>query len=127
MVKKFYTDKRKARESQAKAPCLSADDLGVCNCAQCGIELLGEKTRERLNKGEARTHAVLPPDVAGRINGRPLCSPCLAVREEKSDSTPVRFDRDLGSFRSSDPQIRSWADEASPWQQNNIRALEDGE
>ncbi len=55
---------------------LSADDIGLVNCAGCGRELLGENTRRRLDNGEVWTDADLPPVVAGRWRGRPYCADC---------------------------------------------------
>lgn len=62
------------------------DDLGYCNCADCGRVLLGELTAERLRRGAPAEPVRLPPKIAGRVfhskAGRlaPYCAKCLAYR-----------------------------------------------
>ena len=60
------------------------DEIGLCNCAGCGIDLLGERTTKRIEK--IKDHLTrdmpnqfhgLPDPVAGRVKGRPYCSKCL--------------------------------------------------
>mgnify|MGYP003480137143 CR=1 FL=1 len=60
----------------------SAEDVRVCNCANCGYELLGflsaaeEVALTKLSNGE---RLKLPMrSVAARLNGRPYCRPCSA-------------------------------------------------
>ena len=115
---------KKRKSHQIKIPLLDPDDVGLCNCALCGCELLGERTRLLLDDGVIRTHAELPPDVAGRIMGRPYCSACLAHRN--SDAADMLIPQIPGVGRG-DGGNSSWADDSSPWQENNIRIMEDGE
>ena len=99
----------KIRKShQIKIPLIDPDDVGLCNCASCRCELLGERTRLLLDDGVIRTHAALPPDVGGRIMDRPYCVPCLAVNKSPAGDNA------------------SWWSEPSPWQENAVRELEDG-
>lgn len=79
---------------------MTHDDLLLVNCAQCGLEMLGE-THRHLAK------SVEMPAVRGRILGRPYCGSCLVVR--RPPSAAATFD----------------ADAASPGQENAIRAMED--
>jgi hypothetical protein len=127
MVTKFYLDKRKARKREVKAALLQADDVGLCNCAQCEKELLGEKTAARLVAGEARTFARLPEEVAGRINGRPMCEGCLALRVDREGDYLIR-NGSFGFFPGTDRSHRGKpGEDASAQQENNIRAMEDGQ
>lgn len=68
-----------------------------CNCSQCKVELL--------SKGEDGRAVPL----AGRIKGRPFCSPCLAI--SSSGVSGVSGGRGAGG----DP---------SPWQENAVRSME---
>lgn len=77
----------------------------VCNCAECGQEMLGngqQRLTSIMNKAEKEQ--IPKVRVSGRIAGRPYCSSCLTVR------------RPVGG--------RSIRDD-SPWQQNAVRALEE--
>lgn len=55
---------------------INPNDIGLCNCAQCNRDLLGEKTFAKFAEGRIQTRQVLPPPVHGRINGRPYCATC---------------------------------------------------
>lgn len=72
-----------------------ADEVKVCNCAECGDELIISSTRN---------------EVGGRINGRPYCKACIEAKPRPTT---------LGT---SGP-----VEEIDPWQENNIRAMEDNE
>lgn len=54
---------------------MTAEDILLVNCAECGRELLGE------SQDVAEAFSTLgdgcPPSVAGRINDRPHCAPCM--------------------------------------------------
>ena len=115
---------KKRKSHQMKIPLIADDDIGLCNCAGCGKELLGERTRLLLDDGVIRTHAALPPDVGGRIMNRPYCQKCLGHRN--SEAADMLIPQDVGVGRG-DMIGSSWRDEASGWQENNIRIMEDGE
>lgn len=54
-------------------------DVCLCNCSECGCELLSNRHREQyeLAKRLGLDMSSLPPFVAGRIKDRPYCSKCL--------------------------------------------------
>ena len=79
---------------------LTRDDLLVVNCAQCNVELVGERHKEY-----ARQFNMLA--VAGRAGGRPYCPGCFLVRPKT-----------VGG--------RGTPDGGSPYQENAIRHMEDG-
>ena len=116
---------KKRKSHQLKIPLLDPNGVGLCNCAGCGKELLGERTRLLLDDGVIRVGAAgnLPPDVAGRIMDRPYCSACLAHRN--SDAADMLIPQIPGVGRG-DCGNSSWADDSSPWQENGIRIMEDG-
>lgn len=54
-------------------------ELGVCNCAGCGCECVGERTQERLRKIPAHLWprpAIVMRRVASRRDSRPYCGEC---------------------------------------------------
>lgn len=56
---------------------IDPDDVKMCDCSVCFKELLGESMRG----------VVAAPDadfVAGRVNSRPMCIPCLANRSGRA-------------------------------------------
>jgi hypothetical protein len=62
---------------------LTWHDLRVCDCAGCGVRLLGEShewVRDALADAHPlrveRVERVLPAPVAGRVAGRPVCRAC---------------------------------------------------
>ncbi len=75
-----------------------------CNCAQCGVELLGQ------DYASLRVERELV--VAGRIKDRPYCDKCI----QPSDN------RGTGGGHWRNPR---WGDEASAYQENAIRDMED--
>lgn len=76
------------------------DDARMCNCAECGRELLAKEDAWRIKEGMRKMNVV-----AGRMHGRPYCHTCLTVRRPPpSPATP---------------------DDISPYQENAIRDLED--
>ena len=77
---------------------MTGDDLLLVNCAQCGLEMLGETHRYLAKKRSL-------PAIAGRLNGRPFCCKCIAVRKPPNKAAT----RDDGP---------------SPWQENAIRDME---
>ena len=117
---------RQRKSHQMKIPLLNPDDVGLCNCAMCGCELLGERTRILLDGGDIRVGAggALPPDVGGRIMDRPYCQKCLDHRN--SEAADMRIPQVPGVGRG-DMIGSSWRDEASGRQENNIHIMEDGE
>lgn len=83
------------------------DRLRLCNCADCGIVLLGKQRYDRIRPIPERLLFV-----SGRIDGRPYCYRCLHWRGRSfrvHHGVPsTEFDTDPG-----------------PWQENAIRAWED--
>jgi len=55
---------------------LEESNCRLCNCAECGIELLSAVSRMKyfLTKPKG---VEFPPAVAGRAKDRPYCSKCL--------------------------------------------------
>jgi hypothetical protein len=54
------------------------EDLKLCNCAKCDREIVGESHKQAwLMHKQYALEARLPPPIAGRINERPYCRPCL--------------------------------------------------
>jgi hypothetical protein len=53
------------------------ENLKVCNCAECGKELVPFKYAAQLTSLAAITRVPAPRFVAGRIKGRPYCYICL--------------------------------------------------
>ena len=49
----------------------------TCNCAECGIELLGRCHMIHRALATDEDKAQLPQVVAGRIKNRPYCAKCL--------------------------------------------------
>lgn len=85
------------------------DELKFCNCAECGREMLGMSCRV--------LWARLPDDrraktlvTAGKIRGRPYCSPCLSTKFKGGGGTRDR---------------RLPREETSPSDDNAVRALEE--
>ncbi len=69
-------------------PKMTAEDVKVCNCADCGVELLGAMT-----KREEASYAKIPEkhltnlprvQVAGWVNDRPFCRICLFGAEKRN-------------------------------------------
>jgi hypothetical protein len=60
-------------------------DIKLCNCAACNIELLGDSFANwyRSLTVEQRLKEDLPWPVAGRINDRPYCPRCLALKRRE--------------------------------------------
>lgn len=57
-------------------------ELGLCNCAKCDAECLGEKTQVVLDEFPEYCWPVLAKRlrrVACRIKGRPYCNRCTAM------------------------------------------------
>ncbi len=52
-------------------------DRMLCNCAKCGIEVLGPSQRQRYERLTAEQQELVQP-LAERINGRPYCPACAA-------------------------------------------------
>lgn len=63
---------------------LRAEQVKLCNCAYCAVELTGLSTAAVVGRSEAVVAVgdekiVLPPTVAGRTpEGRPVCKQCSA-------------------------------------------------
>ena len=91
---------------------MTRDEVKLCNCAGCDIELLGESMTPAALRGlSAEAIAGLPDRVKGRIWGRPYCGECLATRRKR-----IGGGRCLG---------RCGGPDENPWQQNAVRDLED--
>lgn len=52
-------------------------DAKLCNCAACGIVLLGASQRDEYEATPESARESLPELVAGRIRQRPYCAACL--------------------------------------------------
>lgn len=52
----------------------------MCNCADCGREILGESCADEANDE-------MPLYVSGRINGRPYCQDCWNVPRAHTGSS----------------------------------------
>lgn len=85
------------------------DTMRVCNCAQCGAEMLGESEEpNRLALTEMWKRA-LPKPVYRRQCGRPYCKGCATHQRsarERTASSPGPLE------------------DGSPWQDVAIRAME---
>ena len=53
------------------------DEVRMCNCASCGMELLGSVEREWALSLSPTERARFPQLVAGRIRERPYCMGCF--------------------------------------------------
>lgn len=73
------------------------DDFVACNCAGCGEMISSDVRRETFEVQR----------IAGRIHGRPFCGACLIVAPKSAGSA--------GTTK---------GDEAGPWHENAVRALE---
>lgn len=78
-------------------PEIDPDDVKMCNCAGCNIEIVGESMKDY-------ARASYLPCVEGRILGRPYCRRCLNFRQP--------------------PPGRGTTDGGSPWQENAVRDME---
>lgn len=83
---------------------MSTENL-YCDCAQCGEILLAKGTAEPHTQDETLS------TLAGRIRGRPYCAECLKVGTNG-----------ISGIRGG----RSGSSEPSPWNENAVRAMEDG-
>lgn len=81
-------------------------DVKLCDCAECGKELLGSSMFCQLRELSDEQRQNLPSLVVGRIKGRPYCATCLNLCK----LPPGRGTRE---------------DDGGPWQQNAVRQLED--
>lgn len=58
------------------------EDVGLCNCARCDCECIGEMTQKAMDDSASDRDMHWPwkvmemPRVAGRLWGRPYCSDC---------------------------------------------------
>lgn len=84
-------------------------EIKLCNCAECGCELLGESMFPWVLERPDRERAELPGVVYCRVKGRPYCKACA----ERPAPRP----------------FSSWGGphdgEPSPWLENAVRELED--
>jgi len=55
---------------------LVIDDVKLCNCASCRIELLGDSMRPFYQGLTEEQQELCPPLVAGRAFDRPYCPTC---------------------------------------------------
>lgn len=85
---------------------LNWDDVKLCNCAECGCELLGESMVIWLGSLTEKDQRELPGLVYCRVWGRPYCMEC-AERQSRTSLSATR------------------EEDGGPWQQNAVRALED--
>lgn len=60
------------------------DDWKICNCADCGKELLGESMIGKFSKKSPM------PMVEGRVNERPYCYICLPAAKYKDEMRKKR-------------------------------------
>ena len=96
------------KKRQPPPPAIADDDVKMCNCAECGRELVA-----------VSSWALMTPDqrvgkwkVAGIFDSRPHCKEC-----SERDATPI-YQHARG------PRI-TVADDGGPWQQNAVRDMED--
>jgi hypothetical protein len=82
---------------------MNRDDWLMCNCSQCGVELLAQSMRATLAAGVLTIDD--PGFVAGRIFGRPFCAGCLRVRPIPAGAGKAE-------------------DDGGPWQQNAVKDME---
>ncbi len=80
-----------------------SNHIGLVNCAECGMELVGERSAVSVPRPWPSD---LPPAVRGRIMGRPYCSGCLTCRVPPARATTTE-------------------DDGGPWQQNAVREMEE--
>lgn len=59
-------------ELQARRASPSFQDLKLCNCARCNMELIGESDRNKLQHSTRYAISI----VFGRLSGRPYCQRC---------------------------------------------------
>jgi hypothetical protein len=73
------------RTQSRRARVLSDDEVGVCNCAACRRQLVGERTQAVIESGEARLGAEFVATLRRREvrfvahrdkQGRPFCKFC---------------------------------------------------
>lgn len=55
------------------------DEVRMCNCASCGVEMLGRCELGWYAAATERERKAMPPMTAGRVDGRPYCLRCLCV------------------------------------------------
>lgn len=84
---------------------MNAEDVKLCNCAECGCELLGDSMRVWYFSHSEDKRKQLPQLVYLHLNGRPYCMGC--------------------SRKKPPPQRKGTRNDISPWQENAIRHLED--
>lgn len=94
------------------------DRVKLCNCAKCGLEMLGASMSgyfAALPDGQMKND--LPPMVAGRIADRPYCDACIA----QDDAEAIRYIKRVANRQSRN----TTGQEDSPWQQRALRDWED--
>lgn len=98
---------------------MDEESIGLVNCGICDKELLGERATKFFDRNfTTKPPWVTQPPVAGRIwagvRHMPLCRDCLATRSTCGHSS-IRYK----------PIRHARYDEDNPWQQNNVRILEE--
>ena len=78
----------------------------MCNCADCGKELLGANQEGLVSTMKKRERDSLPHVVGGRILGRPYCYSCLRVKRIRTGMSAPGHEPD-------------------PWRENAVRILEE--
>lgn len=72
------TEEKEPRKKQVKIKTI--EDIPMCNCARCGIELLGESVDAQMaRKIRVRFYRRMWIQVYGRYFGRPFCRECFKV------------------------------------------------
>ena len=56
------------------------DNVTLCNCAECGCDLIGGKSLAWYRERSEAEKMTIPTPVLGRINGRPYCCSCLSKK-----------------------------------------------
>ncbi len=56
-----------------------SDDVKMCNCARCQVDLLGADNESWYMKITPRQRELVPKLVAGRLYDRPYCQYCLRM------------------------------------------------
>lgn len=78
-------------------------DVKLCNCAECGHEIIGESSKEWYKEQSPTVQDQLRC-VEGHINGRPYCALCLKKKRI--------------------PGKKEWRGDPNPSRENAIRHLE---
>lgn len=74
---------------------LLADTIKLCNCTECGLEMLGDSMGEYQASLSWETRRIYPPLVAGRVSGRPYCQVCYVSLTRLGGSAGVETTQEV--------------------------------